>query len=138
MITAITVCKRDIAKMKKPLTVLLSTCLLAIPGVAAAQAEPDGAALFRQRCASCHVAAPNATVRLAPNLVGIVGRKAGKVPGFNYSPALKASTITWTRASLNQFLQAPMRMVPGTRMVISVPDAAQRAAIVAYLARPAR
>ncbi|HMO68688.1 MAG TPA: c-type cytochrome [Novosphingobium sp.] len=111
---------------------------LSAPAAAQAQAAPDGALLFRQRCASCHVAAPNATTRLAPDLTGVVGRKAATAPGFNFSPALKNANITWTRANLDQYLTAPSRMVPGTRMVIAVPNPAQRAAILDHLARPAR
>ena len=117
---------------------LLATPALALLGLAAAlpaQTRPDGAVIFKQRCASCHVASPNATTRLAPNLAGVTGRKAGTSAGFNYSPALKGSNITWTRANLDKYLQGPTRMVPGTRMVISVPDAAQRAAILDHLSR---
>ena len=119
-------------------TLLLATPALALLGLATAlpaQSRPDGAVIFKQRCASCHVASPNATTRLAPNLAGVTGRKAGTSAGFNYSPALKGANITWTRANLDKYLQGPTRMVPGTRMVISVPDKAQRAAILDHLSR---
>ncbi len=96
---------------------------------------PDGAMLFRQRCASCHTVAPGGRAILAPNLAGVVGRKAAAAT-FNYSPALKASNLTWTRANLDRYLTGPTRMVPGTRMVISVSDSAQRAAILNYLTKP--
>ncbi len=98
-------------------------------------AGPDGAALFRQRCATCHVAPPGAQLILGPSLAGVVGRKAASTK-FNYSPALKASKLTWTRANLDRFLSGPARMVPGTRMVITVADTQQRAAILDYLAHP--
>lgn len=97
-----------------------------------AAAGPDGAALFRQRCASCHSVAPGAKSPLGPNLSGVVGRKAASTQ-FNYSPALKKSNLTWNRANLDRFLSGPARMVPGTRMVITVSDPAQRAAILNYL-----
>jgi cytochrome c len=100
----------------------------------AAGTQPDGAALFRQRCASCHNMAPGARAVLGPTLIGVAGRKAGST-AFNYSPALKASNITWTEASLNQFLSGPTRMVPGTRMVISVSDPAQRSVIVKFIVK---
>jgi cytochrome c len=103
----------------------------------AASAGPDGAALFRQRCQSCHSVTAGPSTPLAPNLAGVVGRKAAST-GFNYSTALKASKLTWTRANLDRYLSGPMRMVPGTRMVISVTDAQQRAAVVDYLARTGR
>lgn len=125
--------------MNRKLSILLpALTLLGTATSLPAQTRPDGATLFRQRCASCHVAAPTATTRLAPDLIGVTGRKAATAPRFNYSPALKNSKLTWTRANLDRYLTAPTRMVPGTRMVIAVPDAAQRAAILDYLARPAR
>jgi cytochrome c len=98
---------------------------------------PDGAALFRTRCASCHTVTPGARTTVGPNLSGVVGRKAASTT-FNYSTALKATNITWTRANLERYLSGPTRMVPGTRMVIAVSDAAQRAALLNYLARPTR
>jgi len=94
--------------------------------------KPDGAVLYRQRCASCH-GAPDRPTTLAPNLTGVVGRKAAST-AFNYSAALKASGLTWSRANLDRFLTAPARLVPGTRMVIGVSDPAQRAALLDYLA----
>lgn len=100
-------------------------------------AQPDGAALFRMRCASCHAVVPGARTVIGPNLTGVTGRKAAATT-FNYSPALKASNLTWNRANLDRFLAGPTRMVPGTRMVIAVSDARQRAAILDHLARPAR
>ena len=112
---------------------------IAATGAAIGQAAPapNGETLFRQRCAMCHANVAGRPATLGPNLVGLAGRKAGSTP-FNYSPALKKSNITWTRAELDSFLAAPARKVPGTRMVIAVTDPAQRAAIVTYLTRPAR
>ena len=59
--------------------------------------------------------------------------KNGEVPGYNISPALAKSGIVWDRAALDKWLQGPMKMVPGTKMVIAVPDAAKREAIIDYL-----
>lgn len=98
----------------------------------AAPAGPDGDLLFRQRCSMCHSVVPSQPKPLAPGLSGVVGRKAASTQ-FNYSAALKASNLTWTKPNLDRYLSAPMRMVPGTRMAVSVPDAAQRAALIKYL-----
>ncbi|MFM6932674.1 MAG: c-type cytochrome [Novosphingobium sp.] len=103
---------------------------------AAAQAGDPGEAAFNMRCKACHTVAPGgASTALAPNLRGVVGRKAGSGTFKNYSPALKAAPITWNAASLDKFLAAPGKTVPGTRMVIAVGDAAQRKALVAWLAK---
>ncbi len=114
---------------------LLAGIAIGLPAAAPAQAQaaPNGETLFRQRCASCHSVTPGKTSPLAPNLIGVVGRKAASGT-FAYSPALKASNLTWNRANLDRFLAAPARMVPGTRMVIALPDPAQRAAVLNYLA----
>lgn len=125
--------------MKKSLLIAAPAALAALAAglpafsAAGAQAGPDGATLFRQRCGSCHQVTPGAASPLAPNLAGVVGRKAASTT-FNYSPALKASNLVWTRANLDRFITAPGKMVPGTRMVIAIPDAAQRAAVLNYLA----
>ena len=91
----------------------------------------NGSDLFEDRCAGCHFPTGGGQ---GPSLTGVVGRKAGSVAGFAYSPALKASGLVWTSANLDRFLADPTKAVPGTAMPISVSDGAQRAAIIGYLA----
>lgn len=104
----------------------------------AAQAAPGvGEIYFRNNCASCHTADGGLASRAGPGLFGVLGRKAGAVPGFPYSEALAragAGGMTWTRRQLDLFLQEPQKAVPGTTMPVNVPDKAQRAALVDYLA----
>ena len=87
-------------------------------------------------CTACHSRDAGAPQRMGPNLRRVVGRKAGSNPGFDYSPALKASNITWDAAQLDAYLAAPAKHVPGTRMVIAVPDPARRQALIEYLSAP--
>ncbi|WP_395392032.1 cytochrome C [Novosphingobium sp. BL-8A] len=101
---------------------------VASPAVAAADTAPPAFAI----CRSCHSVEAGRN-GVGPTLHGIVGSKAGDVAGFPFSPALKQSGITWDRQSLDTWLQGPMKMVPGTRMVIAVPDAEKRKAIIDYL-----
>jgi cytochrome c len=98
-----------------------------------ASAGPDGAALYRQRCIMCHGNVPGKKSPLGPNLVGVVGRKAGSTD-FAYSPAMKASGITWSEPVIERYLASPPAMVPGSKMTIAVSDAKQRAALAGYLA----
>ena len=77
-------------------------------------------------CTACHNRDAGAPQQIGPNLRGLLGRKAGSNPGFDYSPALRASDITWNALELDAYLAAPTKRVPGTRMVIAVPDAARR------------
>ncbi|HZL00881.1 MAG TPA: c-type cytochrome [Caulobacteraceae bacterium] len=114
---------------------LLAATAVLFAGVApcAAREAGDaakGAAVFADRCEFCHAADGGQ----GPSLAGVIGRKAGGVAGFDYSPAIKASGIVWSRQSLNRFLAGPAAMVPGTAMQISLPDAAMRDDLIAYLA----
>jgi cytochrome c len=88
-----------------------------------------------QRCAICHRVEKDGGNGLGPNLFGVMGRKAGTVAGFSYSAAMKASGIVWSADKLNAYIEHPAALVPGNRMAFAgVPDAGQRADVVAYLA----
>lgn len=72
-----------------------------------------------QYCISCHSADPAETGLPGPNLAGVVGRRAGSRPDFEYSPAMRAAgagQLVWTRAMLKAFLANPQGLVPGTAM----------------------
>jgi cytochrome c2 len=106
---------------------LIATAALAQPAGDAGR----GKALFEDRCTLCHGEAAEGQ---GPNLKGVAGRKAGSLAGFPYSQALTASGLTWSAASLDRFLADPVTAVPGTAMPLSVPDAGERADLIAYLA----
>jgi glucose/arabinose dehydrogenase len=114
---------------------VLAACVAA---AGTAQAAPGaGQTYFENNCASCHTTTANLAARSGPGLFGVVGRKAGAAPGFNYTDAMAragASGKVWTKAELDVFLRDPASNVPGTTMPVSVPDNAQRAAIIGYLA----
>lgn len=84
-------------------------------------------------CKACHTVNKGGRNGIGPNLNGVVGRLAASVAGFNYSPAMKASKLRWDAKTLDEYLAGPTKKVPGTRMPIATPDAAKRAAIIAYL-----
>jgi len=104
---------------------------LIVPATASAQ-QADGERLFRQRCGACHSVDPNQS-RSGPHLAGVIGRAAGSIEGARYSSAMRESRIVWDGEVLDTFLAGPRRMIPGTTMIVGVSDAAQRAAIIAYL-----
>lgn len=104
--------------------------------LALAFAAPGDAARGEQiyaRCLACHALAYD---RVGPRHCGLIGRHAGSVPGFAYSDAMKASGIVWNAKTLDRFLADPLRRVPGTTMTYAgVPEARDRADLIAYLAR---
>jgi len=113
------------------------TAALAVPLMAWAQPKADpahGESLFEDTCASCHIKAGGGQ---GPTLVGVVGRPAAGAPGAVYTKALQDSQLTWTPDKLDTFLVNPNAMVPGTAMPMSIPDAKDRADVIAYLASPA-
>ena len=103
---------------------------LAVCGAAHAADAIQGKELYESRCAGCHSLDQD---RIGPRHRGLIGRKAGAVEGFEYSPALRASRIVWNAQTLDAWLTNPERLVPGQRMNYSVPDAADRAALITYL-----
>ena len=89
-------------------------------------------------CISCHSVDPAETGLPAPNLAGVVGRRAGSHPDFDYSPAMRAAGekgLVWTRETLGAFLANPEAVVPGTAMQ-RLPPGAPIDAVVDWLARP--
>ncbi len=106
-------------------------------GVAQAAGAPAGDAARGKtvfaRCAVCHDL-NTGVIRIGPSLKGVVGRKAGTFANFSYSPGMKGKGVTWGPDTLDQFLIAPMKYVPGTRMAFpGLSNAQDRADVIAYL-----
>lgn len=112
---------------------LLGAGLLSAAALCVAESAPNavrGATVY-ERCLACHALAYD---RTGPRHCGLLGRKAGSVPGFPYSPAMRASGIVWDEAALDAFLRSPMDKVPGTSMgYAGIPDAQERADLIAWL-----
>jgi len=104
-------------------------------GAAAAPALADadavrGKQLYESRCIACHSIDDN---RVGPAHKGVFGRKAGSAKGYAYSAALVNSKIVWDQRSLQDWLADPESLIPGQKMGYSVPEAGDRADLVAYL-----
>ena len=111
-------------------------CLIATARATArapARAAPDalrGEQVYT-RCLACHALAYD---RVGPRHCGLFGRRAGSVPGFGYSAAMKKSGIVWNAKTLDRFLTRPLKMVPGSAMTYDgVADPKERADLIAYL-----
>lgn len=96
--------------------------LAALTGSAAALAAPPtanvavGKATFAAACASCHQVGPSARNGFGPQLNGVLGRPAGSIAGYRYSPAMQNAKIVWSEHTLAAFIRNPGRTVPGNKM----------------------
>lgn len=111
---------------------------LAWPGFADTDADTDNSAAVRAgeslyvQCTGCHAPDYN---RTGPRHCGLLGRAAGSLENFVFTPAMRSSGIIWTAESLDDFLQAPLRKVPGTSMAFAgLSLAEERQQVIAYLA----
>ena len=114
---------------------VIAGLLLAGSTAAALAADPvAGEKIFKTQCGICHAVAPGQN-RIGPTLFGVVGRRSGSVPGFNYTADHKKLDVTWDAATLDKYLANPRAMVPDTSMIYAgLKDNAERADLVAYLA----
>ena len=117
------------------LIVLLILAVSVATGDAIGQIIPTnelahGATLFQQNCAVCHGARQGPGSAFipgqGPTLIGVVGRRAGSSPNFNYTTALTQSGLVWDPATLDRFLTNPIAAVPGTAMIVYVPSPVDR------------
>src|SRR5205823_11184567 len=105
----------------------LFTALLAFGAAAAAQDDAaQGQKQFEAQCAACHTVKPGVN-GFGPSLAGVVGRPAGKAPGYTYTGAMASSGLIWDEATLDAFLTSTTQKVPGTSMPVALPDAHVRA-----------
>ncbi len=118
-------------------SILLGSLLAVAAPALLAQAAPGDAAAGEKTaliCRACHQIGPGATNAVGPVLNGVVGRKAGTYPGYDYSSANKSSGIVWTPAELNKYLANPQKVVPGTKMIFpGLPSEQDRQNVIAYL-----
>jgi cytochrome c len=94
---------------------------------------PDGAALFKQQCATCHATSLSEAPRQGPPLAKIMGRQAGKLDGFHYSSGLAQAGFTWDESRLDAWLTDPQAIIPGATMPYRQANAETRAVIISYL-----
>jgi cytochrome c len=121
--------------MRSPVGVRRSSVAAAVAlalGVPLAHAgdAARGAQLYEVRCGGCHSVDAD---RIGPRHAGLAGRKAGSIADFDYSPALRASPVVWTAATLDRWLADPEALIAGQRMGYRLDSAAERADIIAWL-----
>ena len=114
---------------------VLLVAAVAVLAAGAARADGDAARGEKrfEECATCH-STERGVNNVGPSLFGVLGRKAGEIADFRYSPAMRTSGITWTAQTLDKFVADPQQEVPGNRMPFAgMPDPGDRADLIAYL-----
>ncbi len=111
---------------------LASAGALSVPLTAYAQGDAAAGEEVFSHCAACHSNKPGEN-KFGPSLAGVVGRKSGTEPGYNYSSAMKGLNVTWDETNLDEYLQGPGKFVRGTKMVYFVPNEKDRQDVIAYL-----
>lgn len=126
--------------MRAVRTLAFLTLMLAASGaraqfsVPAPSAPPDPATLFRNQCGTCHVLSAKDGPRQGPPLGGVLGRKAGTVEGFKYSPAFAAKADwVWDADRLDAWLTNPQAVIPGAVMAYRQANPATRKSIIDWL-----
>ncbi len=106
------------------------------PRAAVANRSEPLPAVVQNSCAACHTFHQGGANGQGPNLFGLIGRQAGVVPGFVYSPAFKQALAgkTWTRELLDAWLADTERVAPGSLMTFFLDDAKLRRQIVDHMA----
>lgn len=105
------------------------------PGTVMPGDAARGAMLFRQQCEACHSVEPG-LIREGPSLHGVIGARAGSVPGFHRYTGLRGSEVVWTPETLDRWLADPKGFLDGrtTTKTVRVNHPDDRADIIAFLA----
>lgn len=111
-------------------------CALASPAPAGGLVgDADRGEKLYEACTDCHSLDTN---DVGPRHRGVFGRKAGSLPDYNYSDALKSANLTWNEETLDKWLTDPQSFIPGVRMAFHLDSPQDRADVIAYLKERAK
>ena len=117
-----------------PIAAILTAAFAAPAGAALAAGDPTAGEAAFKACRVCHQVGEKARNFVGPELNGVIGRKAGTVPGYNYSDANRHSDLVWDEATLTRYLRTPREVVPGTKMAFpGFESESDIANVIAYL-----
>ena len=117
-------------------TILALAAIAAAGGASAAPAgDPARGEEIYQACGDCHSLDEN---DVGPRHRGVYGRKAGSLPDYDYSDALKNANIVWSEETLDKWLTNPQAFIPGAKMTFHLDNSQDRADVIAYLKEKAK
>jgi len=118
---------------------LTAVALMALSGPALAEGDATKGKAAFAKCGICHQVGPGAKTLVGPELNGTIGRKAASVADYPYSPGMKKlgeEGFTWTEEHMDKWIADPKAMIADSPMALAfpgIPDAGERADIIAYL-----
>lgn len=120
----------------------LAAMLCALANAALAQdllppSAERGAELW-DKCKACHTIEKGGRNIVGPNLHGVFGRRAGALPTYNYSPAMKAAALVWNDDTLDRYLAETVDFLPGTKMYGGLAIKQDRLDLIAWLKQAAQ
>ena len=110
--------------------ILFACAAASASALTAGGGDPDRGEALYQACQDCHSLDKN---DVGPRHRGVYGRKAGSLPDYDYSDALKSANIVWDEETLDKWLTDPQSVAPGAKMVFHLESAQDRADVIAYL-----
>ena len=108
--------------------------LLSASAARAADAD-QGKAIFDRTCGACHTTQAGLN-KVGPTLFDIVNRPIASVQGYDYSRKMRRAAKdwkVWDDKHLDLYLSNPRQVLHGVKMYFAVPDAKDRADVIAYL-----
>jgi cytochrome c len=124
--------------MRKTGALVVTLAVLAASGNALAAGDAEKGKRAFNKCKACH-ALEAGKKRIGPTLYGMFGRKAGADKDYSYSSGMKTSNITWTEETLDQYVENPRKIVPGTKMAFpGIKKKEEREDLIAYLKEATR